>query len=168
MRHAMLALAIGIPAALQAQQGTPPPPACVADPFRAFDYWVGEWTVADSTGRQIAESSITLVSAGCAVHEHWRPLRGQEGHSLSWYDPRDQAWHQQWIGGGGWIARFDGGLDGTEMVLTEPSRPGATAPRSRMRYERRPGGGVRQVLWQSTDDGATWTIGFVGDYSPKQ
>ncbi|HET9065549.1 MAG TPA: hypothetical protein VFN22_07015 [Gemmatimonadales bacterium] len=166
MRPIVLALVLTVPCVLPAQQPAgPPPPACTSAPFRAFDYWVGEWTVTDSTGRQIAESSITSVSAGCAIHEHWRPLRGTEGHSLSWYDSRDSAWHQQWIDGGGWIARFDGGMDGAVMQLTEV--PSGDRPISRMRYEKRAGGVVRQSLWQSKDGGATWVLGFVGDYAPK-
>ena len=165
MRVALLLVAL--PVVLSAQQPAPPP-ACTADAHRALDYWISEWTVADSTGRPIAESSITRVSEGCAIAEHWRPLRGKPGRSLSWYEPRDQQWHQQWIDGSGWMARFDGNPEDGEMVLTEVAHPATpTQPISRMRYVKRPGGVVRQVLWQSKDGGATWALGFVGDYSRK-
>lgn len=168
MRLPTLLLAcVGVTPLLPAQQPAPPP-ACTAAEHRAFDYWVGEWTVADSTGRQIAESSITRVGGNCAIAEHWRPLRGQPGRSLSWYDPRDRQWHQQWIDGSGWVARFDGNPEDGEMVLTEVAHPATPdQPISRMRYVKRPGGVVRQALWQSTDRGATWTPAFVGDYTRK-
>ncbi len=163
---ALLLLLLLAPAALGAQ-GTPPP-ACASPDHRAFDYWVGEWSVTDTGGTVIARSSIARVSDGCAIAEHWQPLIGKEGRSLSWYEPKDGKWHQQWVGGGGWIARFDGTVDGDEMVLTEAAHPSASgAPISRMRYSKLAGGIVRQTLWQSTDQGASWKIVFVGDYNPR-
>jgi hypothetical protein len=36
-----------------------------------------------------------------------------------------------------------------------------------MRYIKRPDGVVRQVLWTSTDGGATWTMSFQGDYTRR-
>jgi hypothetical protein len=147
-----------------AAQNAAPPPACTAPQFRQFDYWIGEWDVTDSTGTKIAESSITRVSAGCAIAEHWKPLKGPDGHSLSWYEPRDSSWHQQWIGGDGFVARFDGNLEDGEMVLTEPVVPVSFV---RMRYVKKPNGVVQQLLWSSTDRGATWTLAFVGNYTRK-
>lgn len=167
MRSLVVLMLAAVAPPLGAQQA-PPPPACTSAAHRAFDYWVGEWLVADSTGRPIATSSITRVSDGCAIAEHWRPFRGKSGRSLSWYQPADSMWHQQWIDGSGWIALFHGSPDQGEMVLTE-SAVGKQAgqPISRMRYLKRPDGVVRQVLCTSTDGGATWTMSFQGDYTRR-
>lgn len=148
---------------LTAQQAPPPP--CESSAHRAFDYWVGEWVVSDTTGRPIAESSITVVSGGCAIAEHWRPRRGREGRSLSWFEPKDGQWHQQWIGGDGWVARFSGTVTDGELTLTETAHPKTpTQPIARMSWLRAGTDTVRQVMWQSKDAGATWVPAFMGVY----
>lgn len=166
---ASLTLCNGIPSSLVAQVAATPP-GCTAAEFRAFDYWVGEWTVSDTTGKHMAASTIARVSGDCAIAEHWRPINGPPGESLSWYEPRDKQWHQQWVGGAGWIARFAGAPDNGEMVLTEIAHSAAAsaAPLSRMRYVKRSGGVVRQLLWQSSDAGESWKLVFAADYTPTK
>lgn len=150
-------------APLAAQQGRPP--GCTAPTYRAFDYWVGEWSVSDSTGRPIAESSVTRLADGCAVLEQWRPTGGVQGTSLNWFDPADGRWHQSWVAGGAPAVHFVGGAeDGTmRLSATAVDRQGL---RARMRWEQREGGIVRQVLEHSRD-GATWSVSFVGEYRRK-
>ncbi len=158
----LLPLALLLPAALAAQTGQRP--TCDAAEFRQFDYWVGEWTVHDTTGRQIAESSIRRAASGCAIAEEWRPIGGQVGVSHSWYEPGDGRWHQQWISAG-WNARFHGGLvDGNMTLISEPGANGAI---TRMVYTQPRRDVVLQVLHNSTDGGATWTPSFVGEYRRK-
>lgn len=168
MRVFLLLFLLSSAAPTVSAQQAAPPPACTSEAHRAFDYWVGEWLVSDSTGKPIATSSITRVSDGCAIAEHWQPFRGKSGRSLSWFAPSDGMWHQQWIDGSGWIALFHGAPDSGEMVLAESAvgKP-AGQPISRMRYLKRPDGAVRQVLWTSTDGGTTWTQGFQGDYARR-
>lgn len=164
MRHVTLAAALSLVAPPLVAQGNPPPPACTAPQYRAFDYWIGEWDVTDTTGTKIAESSITRASAGCAIAEHWKPLQGPPGHSLSWYAASDSLWHQQWVGGDGWAPRFDGTVEDGELVFTET---GPQARITRMRYVKKPDGVVQQILWVSTDSGTTWAVAFVGNYTKK-
>jgi hypothetical protein len=157
------ALMVGSAAPAAAQQ--PPQRPCDTQAHRAFDYWIGEWEVSDTTGRRIASSSISSVSGGCAIAEHWRPLRGSEGRSLSWFEPRDGQWHQQWVGGDGWIARFAGAVTGGTLTMTEQVHPAsATQPIARMSWVRAGADTVRQLMWQSRDAGSTWTPAFVGVY----
>jgi hypothetical protein len=150
-------------------QGAQAKPACATPIHRAFDYWVGEWNVLDTAGTKIAESSIERVAAGCAIRETWKPLNGPQGVSISWYEPTDSLWHQQWVGGSGWNAWFDGGPEDGVMHLTTKSNPSnPTAPRFRMIYTQPRTGVVRQTLYLSRDDGATWAVNFVGDYVAKK
>lgn len=155
-----------VPAVLAAQTPQQRPPACVSENHRAFDYWVGEWEVFDTAGTKIAESSIRRVAEGCAITEEWRPIGGQQGVSISWYDPADQQWHQQWVGGGGWIAWFDGGLVDGSMTLT--SKPAPNGALTRMVYTRPRENVVLQSLYASTDGGQTWTPNFTGEYRKKR
>lgn len=160
--HTLLSLLLPLP--LLAQQPAAKP-SCATPEFRAFDYWVGEWDVYNQKGTKVAESSIKRVAEGCAVSEEWRPIGGKQGVSISWYDPRDSQWHQQWVGGGGWIAWFDGNpVDG---VMTLTAKADAQGNISRMTYTQPGDGVVRQTVLQSTDSGKTWTPNFVGDYKRR-
>jgi hypothetical protein len=144
---------------------TQPPPKCETPQHRAFDYWVGEWTVHDTAGTQIAESSIRRVAEGCAISEEWRPIGGPQGVSISWYNPADQQWHQQWVGGGGWIAWFDGNPEDGNMTLTtkpNPANPGGGI--TRMVYSQPRTDVVLQSLYVSQDGGKTWQPNFKGEY----
>jgi hypothetical protein len=148
-----------IPFAAQAQQTPPSPPrtpVCADSLHHAFDYWVGEWDVYNPAGQLTARSTIQSVSAGCAITEHWQPLGGNpDGFSISWYEPRDGQWHQQWVGGGGWIDRFTGQVtDGVLSMVTDA--PNAQGQFTRMTYLRPADGGVIQFLETSADSGKTW------------
>ena len=159
----LLLAVLCVPAVLAAQN--PQQPRCETPQHRAFDYWVGEWEVFDTAGTKIAESSIRRVAEGCAVSEEWRPTGGPQGVSISWYNPADQQWHQQWVGGGGWIAWFDGGPVDGNMTLT--TKPGPNGGMTRMVYSRPRPGVVLQSLFNSTDGGTTWTPNFKGEYRRK-
>lgn len=157
-----------MPAALAAQQG-PPKPICTTPAHHAFDFWLGDWDVADTAGTIIARSTITSRAAGCAVMEHWQPTGQPDGVSINWLEPTDGKWHQQWVGGGGWIAAFVGDVKDGVMTIdgTAPIRTPKGEIWSRMTYEKLPNGHVRQRVWNSTDKGATWTVSFAGDYRPR-
>lgn len=165
MIRALSVLAI-TPMLLAAQQ---PQPTCATPGHRSFDFWVGEWEVADSTGQVIAESSITLRAGGCAVMEHWRPKLGPDGVSINWIEPTDGKWHQQWVGGEGWIAAFVGDSEDGKMVLvaTSPTRTPQGEVLTRMTYELLPDARVRQRVLNSRDAGQTWVVSFQGDYKRK-
>lgn len=163
----LLFAALLAPVVLAAQN--PQSPKCQTPEHRAFDYWIGEWTVHDTAGKPIAESSIRRVAEGCAISEEWRPFGGQQGVSISWYNPADRQWHQQWVGGGGWIAWFDGGpVDGNMTLTTKPDPANPGAGITRMVYTQPREGVVLQSLYTSTDGGTTWTPNFKGEYRRKR
>jgi len=164
VRIALLSLLLA-PAVLVAQNPPQPLPTCDAPAFRAFDYWVGEWTVADSTGKQIAESSISLVAGDCAVLEQWHPVGSPPGASISWWDRSDSLWHQSWMSGTGRATQYVGGPEDGVMTMVAKPSPQVWL---KMTWVKRPGGVVRQSQFVSKDQGATWQPGFVGDYSPRR
>lgn len=150
----------------------PLPPACEAEAFSAFDFWVGEWDVFP-TGAEvvIAQSRIEKLYGGCAIRESWMPLGGAGGGSLSAYDPKTGRWHQSWVGGGPGTIYFDGGAVGDSMVLTgwwPGSGPKGEDGLTRMTYSPLDGGAVRQHGEFSADQGVTWTTSFDFTYRPKE
>jgi len=116
-----------------------------------------------------AASSITSAASGCAVMEHWMPKQGAGGVSINWLEPTDGKWHQQWVGGDGWIAGFVGGYaDGMmTMMATAPRKTPQGEVQDKMTYQLLPEGRVRQRVLNSSDGGKTWTVAFVGDYKKK-
>ncbi|HEY2824160.1 MAG TPA: hypothetical protein VGI83_01315 [Gemmatimonadales bacterium] len=147
--------------------GQAPPSRCASPLYRGFDFWVGEWSVSDTAGHVVGASTIERAANGCVISEHWKPLQGADGVSINWVSG-DGKWNQQWVGGGGWIARFKGGMTNGEMIIQEVE---STVPDSsgtnRMRYRLQPDGKVRQTVETSKDRGLTWATGFVGLYSRK-
>lgn len=140
-----------------------------AVPERAqFDFWLGRWTVRDSTGKEVGRSEITRVADGCAILERWEGAEGVHGTSLNVYDGDSGRWRQLWAGGGGLVLRLAGGLDGEAMVLSgsHVTSGGATLL-DRIRWAPMEGGGVRQTWEVSKDDGETWRLGFDGRYVPR-
>jgi hypothetical protein len=165
MKGFVVALAVvAVAVASLPAQRTPPPPACAAPAFHALDFWVGEWEVSDTGGRVIAKSSIGRSHAGCSITEHWMPLQGPDGESISWYTADDSTWHQQWVGGGGWIARFAGWAHDGTVTIVETESSMAAFGKNRMSYTLLPDGRVKQTVDNTTDGGKTWTSQFVGYY----
>lgn len=162
--HKVLILAMLALPALAAAQGQP----CSTPAFRAFDYWIGEWEVRDTAGTVIGHQSITRIG-NCGIAEHWQPRGGAgEGRSISWYSPADSSWNQLYLGAGGWRPVYRGTVNAEGEIEMWESADAVPAGRAitKMRYYKKPGG-LQQVLWSSTDRGQTWTVGFVGNYTPR-
>ena len=154
----------GLACAQPANNAAPLSEACAGPAFRAFDFWVGQWVVRDSTGTQVGASRITRIANGCGIREEWTGASGYRGTSLNYYDPNDDAWHQDWVGSDGLILHLTGGLDDDTMVLTG-ERPGEDGPvRDRIRWRLLDDGRVRQEWMTSTDSGTTWRQAFLGFY----
>jgi hypothetical protein len=174
---AALTIAALLPATGAAQQSPAPPPAtdpdgygpvaesCTADGYRAFDFWLGDWSVENTDGAVIGSNTISRISHGCAVLEHWVGGGGVPGQSLNHFDPAEGSWHQRWVGGNGQILEIAGGLEGESMVLSgeREGQDGGTII-DRVKWTPKPDGSVEQDWQISRDDGATWQQVFLGIY----
>jgi hypothetical protein len=151
---------------------TPASPApCETPEHRAFDFWVGEWSVSRAdTNAKVAESRIEKLYGGCAIRENWMPIVGTGGGSLNVYDPQHQLWRQSWADSSGAWVDFSGCIVDKAIILTGLWRnyvaPGKDAL-IRMTYSKRDDGSVSQVGEQSTDFGKSWSIAFVFIYRSK-
>lgn len=140
--------------------------ACSDSTYRAFDFWVGEWVVRDSTGARMGTSRVTHRAKGCGLLEEWTGTSGSRGISLNYYDPAADAWHQDWVGGNGRLLHLTGGRSDRAMVLTG-TRSGPDGPvRDRIRWEPLPDGRVQQEWTISDNEGQTWKRVFLGIYHP--
>lgn len=158
-RTSLLAvLLLGAPAFAQ----TPPaqPSACSAPEHRQFDFWVGRWDVYP-TGKDklVAHSLIEKLYGGCAVRENWMPIGKAGGGSLNNYVTEDKVWRQTWLDSNNARVDFEGGLNGSAMVLIGFWK-GANGPGQdglvRVTYTPEGAAAVRQLGELSKDDGKSW------------
>jgi len=157
--------------AASAQPPAPPPPACASEEHDGFDFWVGEWDVSiNGRDGKVANSTIERVSTGCVIREHWQPLSGRDGTSMSFLNPASNRWEQVWVGSDGRRVEFAGGIHEGKMVLTgfwAGSGPNGEDALVRMTYSLQEDGSVRQFGEASTDQGLSWQTGFDLIYRPK-
>jgi hypothetical protein len=139
---------------------------CSRPEFRQFDFWVGEWEVADERGRVAGRNSITLEQNDCAIIERWTSVKGGTGFSLNHFDPSSGLWKQHWVGLG-LILEMSGALQGDSIVLEGQLQylNDGKATLLRGTWTPLPDGRVRQHFVESADDGRTWTEWFDGYYS---
>jgi hypothetical protein len=163
MRTFTLVIGAAIAArSLAAQQ----PQGCTASEYRAFDFWIGEWTVTDSAGsRTLGTNEITREENGCMLHEHWRGSGGGTGQSLNFFDRTRNEWGQLWVSSNGNVLRLSGGLVNGSMVLEGETRTaGGGMARNRITWTPQPDGRVRQLWSTSLDEGKSWQLSFDGWY----
>lgn len=145
---------------------------CQDPVYRQFDFWIGEWDVAQAEGEKPkAFNSITPIVQGCALKERYHTQSGYTGESLNWYDPQLQQWRQTWVDNAGMVLHLAGGLNAQgEMVLRGDHRRDERGEPILDRITWTPTGfGDVIQLWQtSTDDGKTWQQLFKGIYQARQ
>ena len=152
----------GLP--LAAQQA---PAACTSPDHRAFDFWIGEWEVFDTTGTLAGVNVITSEENGCLLRERWRGSGGGTGQSMNFF--RDGRWHQVWVAAGGSVLELSGTSGAGTMTLEGPGVLGSGERiESRITWTLLHDGSVRQVWAVSRDSGETWLPVFDGLYRRKQ
>ncbi|MEO8452908.1 MAG: hypothetical protein ABI647_24175, partial [Gemmatimonadota bacterium] len=85
------------------------PRRCTTPRFQQFDFWRGFWSVSVG-GAFAAVNPVTSRLDGCVLEEHWTPVGGLPGRSLSSYDELSQEWRQTWVTAGGRPFRLHGNL----------------------------------------------------------
>ena len=141
-----------------------PPAPCTGEKYRQFDFWIGEWNVS-MNGKAAGTNSIRPIHNGCVLEENWKGAGGTNGSSYNIYDQSTGRWHQTWVDNSGSLLGLDGGLEDGRMVLTGETRSTSASGKTtqRITWTPNPDGTVRQ-LWESTEDGVTWSVMFDGLY----
>lgn len=154
-------------APLMAEEKTPAIPAapCSSDKHHQFDFWIGDWTVTFN-GKVAGTNSIQPILNGCVLLENWLGAGGVEGKSFNLYEEASGKWHQTWVDTSGSMLELTGGIENGNMVLQgqSPSPDGKGQTTQRITWTPNSDGTVRQ-LWDSTQDGQTWTVMFDGLYA---
>ena len=142
------------------------PPSCRENPaYRAFDFWVGEWTVKNAAGKLVGSNSIGERLGGCMLFESWKGAGGSTGESINYYDPQAKIWKQVWVDGRGGNITLAGNFEAPAMTLTgEHVYPDGRREAIRGTWTLLDDGRVRQLFEQSKDEGKSWYTWFDGYY----
>jgi len=145
------------------------------DNYKAFDFWVGEWTVRpagvspNAPAASLPQSRIEKILNGCVVLENWMPPGGAGGKSFNIYNATTKKWQQFWVDGVGTAILFTGeARDGNMYYTSESLGPNGQKTLGRMSYFNQGPDRLRQLWETSTDDGKTWTVAFDGLYLRKK
>jgi tetratricopeptide (TPR) repeat protein len=141
----------------------PPAPCMTNADARRFDFWIGEWDVtpASAPTTVVGHNSVQRIAGGCALLENWTAANGTDGKSLNTYNSALGHWEQFWVGSGGAVTEYRDSEwhDGTLVYLAHSSSPQGPFLQ-RLSFSALDANTVRQFGEYSTDNGATWTVGY--------
>jgi hypothetical protein len=162
----VLLVAHALPSGAQESGGTPPPPpGCTAPEHRQFDFWIGNWDVANPAGKTVGRNLIEPILGGCVLRETWTGSGGSNGTSYNAWDRQRRRWHQTWVDNGGLVLRLEGGFADGRMVLSGETLDSAgSAVLNRITWQETAPGQVRQLWEVSSDGGKAWRTVFDGRY----
>jgi hypothetical protein len=155
---------------LPALSATTAEPCSTNPASRQLDYWLGDWNIAGPGSTANATSRVYLALDKCIVVESWDGGRGHRGENVFGYSPDDKAWHGMFADNQGRVHVFvDGKVTPGAAEFSGPSR-GANGETilNRVRIVRISHDKVEQVWEKSSDNGATWTAEFRGEYSRRR
>lgn len=141
---------------------------CRTGHAREFDFWLGEWDVADPSGTRVGESRIESILGGCVILENWTGRLGGTGRSFNLWDASHGRWQQTWVDDKGTLTEFHGGFEDGAMRFTSrsPDRDGQSRPR-RLTFLPLPTGQVRQLSETTADAGSTWAVEYDFTYTKR-
>jgi len=142
---------------------------CLADErHRAFDFWIGEWTVTQN-GRFAGNNSVRPILGHCTIFEQWESAGGGFGKSFNYYDPGRDHWRQIWIDDSGSFIEFTGAArDGGIFYTAETVNPAdGVVTQHKFEFTQIEDGIIRQYWETSTDSGETWAAIWDGRYERK-
>ena len=175
--QAWLLSALCFVAIAAARAGTAPPPSmaaadpppCAASPeSRQLDFWLGDWNVTFPGMASTATSTVHLALDKCLLVEHWDGGKGHSGENMFAYSADDKSWHGMFADNEGRVHVFEGKVTSGSAEFYGPSRgPNGEAVLNKFRVVRLANDKVEQSWEKTTDNGATWTTNFRGEYLRK-
>jgi hypothetical protein len=144
--------------------------ACSTNPeSRQMDFWLGGWTVTYPGMPGSAVSTVYLARDECVIVESWDGGKGHKGENMSAYSSDDNSWRGMFADNQGRVHVFEGKVAQGSAEFMGPSRgPNGEAVLNRIKVVRVNADKVEQSWEKSTDNGATWTIEFRGEYSRRK
>lgn len=136
---------------------------------RQFDFWLGDWSVSYPGATNPSASKVYLDLDKCMIVESWDGGKGHTGKNMFAYSADDKNWHGMFADSQGRVHVFAGKVTpaAAEFVGTSRSESGAEVL-NRIKVIRIGTDKVQQTWEKSSDNGATWTMEFRGEYTQKK
>jgi len=119
---------------------------CCSESHSAFDFWIGEWTVYDVTGKEVGKNTIEKQYDNCVLQEKWVSSGKSRGTSYNYFDTKDNTWNQVWVDNSGFSLVLKGNYENGKMIL-----------KSQL-IEGKKGKYYNQITWVKNDDGSVTQI----------
>lgn len=120
-----------------------------------FDFWLGEWEIAEPGQSARGTMRVSKVLGQCTVHEKSEWPDGTHAQSWSQFIPATGRWRHVRIDDSGAFQTFSGEWIGNQMMLDEDIAPNARSFR-RVRWHTLREGSFGWVLEQTFDGGREW------------
>lgn len=135
---------------------------CRAAVYHQFDFFLGNWTVKDRSGKVIGSDVVTKRMNGCVVFEQWKDANGPgTGFGISGVQAGRHGWHQTFMDDGGLVLTLDGMRAGNTMRLRGHDYPARGQRLHDVTWMQR--GAIVEEVWKmSGDDGKHWKTVFDG------
>jgi hypothetical protein len=146
-------------------------PSCATNPTnRQLDFWLGDWVVGAPGASTNASSKVSLALDQCMVVETWDGGRGHSGQNVFAYSADDKNWHGFFADNQGRVHVFlDGKVASNAAEFSGPSlAPDGEIVLNRVTITRVGPDKVEQTWQKSSDNGATWSTAFRGEYSRRK
>ncbi|MBP6512928.1 MAG: hypothetical protein KA347_09680 [Bacteroidia bacterium] len=143
--------------------------ACCTDNHKAFDFWVGDWIVYDTSGNKIGENNVEKIEKNCIINEHWTGGKESTGSSYNYFDSNDSTWNQVWIDNQGGHLILKGHSTANKMILRSKFQkdPKGNLYCNRITWTLNADGSVTQ-RWDIADEmDALMSVAFIGIYRKK-
>ena len=140
--------------------------ACCTENHKAFDFWIGKWTVTNPDGSAAGKNTINKIQNGCALQENWTSAKGgYTGVSHNFYNATKKRWEQVWIDNGGAQLKLYGNKKGNQMILSSKAIKNKNGKMvvNRVTWTKNANGTVRQ-LWEVLINDKVDNIAFDGLY----
>jgi hypothetical protein len=145
---------------------------CAADSnYQRLAFWVGDWTVYDSTGKRYAAQRVRPVVDACAFTAEWTGTVGDKGLSMSAFDGRTGEWKQVYVSNqvpypsGVPLRHSDSTYRGPGIRFIPLIDPGPkNLARSRVTIMPMSADRAMQLFEDSADGGTTWHTVFKAEH----
>lgn len=149
---------------------------CAADSnYQRLAFWVGDWTVYDSTGKRYATQRVRAVLDACAITAEWTGTKGDKGLSMSAFDGKTGEWKQVYASNqlpypSGVPIRHSDVTYGGPGIRFIPLIDQAKGEFARTRVTIMPSGehSAMQLFEDSPDSGKTWHTLFKAEHRPQR
>jgi hypothetical protein len=134
-----------------------------------MDFWLGNWNVAAPGSSGAATSNVHLTLDQCVLTESWDGGRGHKGENVFAYSAEEKIWYGLFADNDGRVHVLRGKVTpGAAEFQTSSRDPQGKTVVDRVRIVRLSADRVQQLWEKSTDNGASWTGVFQGEYSRSQ